>query len=82
MSRWAWYGDGWLADGTSVIDGVAYQDFAGSGVVHLTGAVAALWGASFCGPRLGRFQFGSPVTLPGHSIPVRLCYKYIILYVL
>ena len=70
VSRWAWYGDGWLADGVSVIEGVSYQDFAGSGVVHLTGGVAALWGAAFCGPRLGRFQFGSPVNLPGHSIPV------------
>jgi len=72
VSRWAWHPDGWLADGVSVIEGVSYQDFAGSGVVHMTGGVAAFFGAFFCGPRLGRFDFGSTNTLQGHSVPVSL----------
>lgn len=44
---WTW-GAGWLYE-------MGYLDFAGSGVVHLTGGVAGLAGAAICGPRLGRF---------------------------
>merc|ERR1719277_1180155 len=46
---WTWNSDGWL-----VKEG--YSDFAGSGIVHLTGGVAALVGAILCGPRAGRFE--------------------------
>ena len=70
ISRWVWYTDGWLAINGTVIDGVKFQDFAGSGVVHLTGAGIAMWGAFFCGPRLGRFDSGGLNNLPGHSVPV------------
>jgi len=47
---WTW-GYGFLAD----MNQVGYMDFAGSGVVHLTGGIAALVGAAIAGQRTGRF---------------------------
>merc|ERR1719387_2148167 len=46
---WTWTSDGWLVQ-------KGYSDFAGSGIVHLTGGIAALVGAILCGPRTGRFS--------------------------
>jgi Amt family ammonium transporter len=63
---WKW-GGGWLtqfADGT-----MAFQDFAGSAVVHAVGGFAGLAGAIVLGPRMGRFTAdGKSVPLPGHNI--------------
>lgn len=61
VTHWVW-GGGWLAE-------LGYVDFAGSGVVHLTGAVAALAGVLTIGPRLGKYDAeGKPLPLPGHSL--------------
>ena len=63
--HWTWSSEGWLTDGDI---GPGFLDFAGSGVVHMTGGGAALMGAYFLGPRIGKFGAdGKPVDIPGHS---------------
>ena len=44
---WTW-GEGWL-------NKLGFLDFAGSGIVHMTGGFAGLMGAIICEPRIGRF---------------------------
>ncbi|KAJ7008976.1 ammonium transporter 1 member 4 [Populus alba x Populus x berolinensis] len=70
VSHWFWSADGWAspARAENLLFGSGVIDFAGSGVVHLVGAVAGLWGALIEGPRIGRFDHaGRAVTLRGHS---------------
>ncbi len=68
--HWTW-GMGLIAD-ISIGDAV-YSDFAGSTIVHMTGGVAALMGAVFLGPRLGRYAKNGPGhAIPGHSIPMAM----------
>lgn len=70
VSHWFWSGDGW-ASATNTGDllfGTGVIDFAGSGVVHMVGGIAGLWGALIEGPRIGRFDHsGRAVALRGHS---------------
>lgn len=62
VAHWTW-GGGWLAQ-----DG--FLDFAGSSIVHLQGATAALVGTLVLGARIGKFRDGKPQPIPGHSIPL------------
>ncbi len=60
IGHWVW-GGGWLAN-------MGMQDFAGSTVVHLQGAVAALVGTLLLGPRIGKFNKNkTPNAIPGHN---------------
>ncbi|XP_008799174.3 ammonium transporter 1 member 3-like [Phoenix dactylifera] len=70
VAHWVWSSDGWLSpnSGGSLLFGSGAIDFAGSGVVHLVGGVAGLWGALIEGPRIGRFDaFGRAVPMRGHN---------------
>ncbi|KAG2487831.1 hypothetical protein HYH03_013548 [Edaphochlamys debaryana] len=55
--HWLWSPNGWLSakNAEDRILGVGAIDYAGSGVVHLMGGMAALVGSAFVGPRVGRF---------------------------
>ncbi len=72
--RWQW-GSGWLYQ----LD-TPFHDFAGSTIVHMTGGVAALMGAYFLGPRIGKYgPDGKPRAIPGHSIPFAILGCFILL---
>lgn len=60
IAHWIW-GGGWLAEHGK-------QDFAGSTVVHLTGAMAALAGTILLKPRIGKFnKDGTVNSILGHN---------------
>lgn len=60
VAHWVW-GGGWLAE-------LGMQDYAGSTVVHLTGATAAVVATILLKPRLGKFnKEGKAVIIPGHN---------------
>ncbi|MDQ0268655.1 ammonium transporter [Cytobacillus purgationiresistens] len=60
VAHWIW-GGGWLAEHGK-------QDFAGSTVVHLTGAMAALAATILLKPRIGKYnKDGSANNLAGHN---------------
>ncbi|KGR90009.1 ammonium transporter [Ureibacillus massiliensis 4400831 = CIP 108448 = CCUG 49529] len=60
VAHWIW-GGGWLAEHGK-------QDFAGSTVVHLTGAMAALAATIILKPRIGKYnKDGSSNNLLGHN---------------
>jgi Amt family ammonium transporter len=62
-----WSGFGLLDD----IGGKEVLDFAGSSVVHLTGATAGLAALLLLGARKGKYsKDGKPRAIPGHSMPL------------
>lgn len=84
--HWTWGGGliadiGWSvgtdAEGEDII--ARFSDFAGSGIVHMTGGIAALMGAFFLGPRIGKYDAnGKPRAIPGHNIPFAMLGVFIL----
>lgn len=65
VAHWI-FGGGWLDQ-----LGAGMQDFAGSTVVHLTGATGGLAALLLLGPRRGKYGPGrQPRAIPGHSMPI------------
>jgi Amt family ammonium transporter len=64
--------------------GCGMHDFAGSGVVHMTGGITALWAAKILGPRIGRFydadgnELPEPVSFPPHSVALQVLGTFIL----
>ncbi|MBQ3848676.1 MAG: ammonium transporter, partial [Clostridia bacterium] len=67
-AHWIW-GGGWLSQ-------IGFHDYAGSTAIHMVGGIAALIGAIFLGPRIGKYvrdKKGKVIKVnafPGHSIPL------------
>ncbi len=62
VTHWVWGSGGWLAEW-------GYHDFAGSTAVHMVGGIAALLGAFFLGPRIGKYdKDGTVHAIPGHNL--------------
>ena len=81
IAAWTW-GGGWLAKTWATMSlGAGYVDFAGSGVVHMVGGVAALAGARVLGPRIGKYdKKGNAITIAGHDIPMAMLGTFILLF--
>jgi ammonium transporter, Amt family len=79
--NWVW-GGGWLSQlGNSAGLGHGVVDFAGSGVVHAMGGMAALAGAFVLGPRIGKFdKDGKPRAMPGHNLPLAFMGVFVLLF--
>ena len=60
--HWTW-GGGWLSK-------LGYNDFAGSGIVHMVGGMIGLVGAYITKPRLGRFLNSRIEEFKPHNVPL------------
>lgn len=64
--------------------GCGMHDFAGSGVVHMTGGITALIAAKILGPRIGRFydadgnELPEPHSFPPHSVALQVLGTFIL----
>mmetsp|Transcript_622 Transcript_622/g.1156 ORF Transcript_622/g.1156 Transcript_622/m.1156 type:complete len:460 (-) Transcript_622:160-1539(-) len=75
VSHWIWSSNGWISGfkyADKFLDACGMIDFAGSGVVHMTGGMSALVFAKVLGPRIGRFDAdGVPQVIPPHNIALQ-----------
>lgn len=61
----------WGAKPVPLIGELSYSDYAGSGIVHLAGATAAITGVLLLGPRKGKYSAtGAPLAIPGANLPL------------
>ena len=93
VSHWAWSTDGWMRsvycsrfEGAPnlIVKGVVcfrFEDFAGSGVVHIFAATCALIGCYIIGPRTGRFVEGVQCSeIQRHSLPLTALGGFILMF--
>ncbi|MFT6201430.1 MAG: Amt family ammonium transporter [Granulosicoccus sp.] len=67
--RWTWGGE--PVFGLYTLGELGFSDFAGSGIVHMAGAAAALSGVLLLGARKGKYTAsGSAVAIPGANLPL------------
>jgi Amt family ammonium transporter len=60
---WTW--------GGGFLDQLGFSDYAGSGIVHMAGAAAALAGVLILGPRRGKYGPGGKISpIPGSNLPL------------
>ena len=68
--NWTW-GGGSVFGLYSLGDDFGFSDFAGSGIVHMAGAAAALAGVLLLGPRKGKYTADGRVNaIPGANLPL------------
>ena len=68
---WTWGGQSVFGMFELSVDGVGFSDFAGSGIVHLAGATAALAGVLLLGSRKGKYgPNGQIYAIPGANLPL------------
>jgi Amt family ammonium transporter len=68
--NWTW-GKGSVFGLFSLGDDFGFSDFAGSGIVHLAGATAALAGVLLLGPRKGKYGAQGQINaIPGANLPL------------
>ncbi len=66
---WTWNGDDVF--GLYNLGDLGFSDFAGSGIVHMAGAAAALAGVLLLGARKGKYAADGSVTpIPGANLPI------------
>ncbi|MDY0005939.1 MAG: ammonium transporter [Spongiibacteraceae bacterium] len=66
---WTWGAEGMW--GINLDDQFGFSDFAGSGIVHMAGAAAALAGVLLLGPRKGKYgRNGEVNAIPGANLPL------------
>ena len=66
---WTWGGN--AVFGMYSLGDLGFSDFAGSGIVHMAGATAALAGVILLGPRQGKYdKAGNVRAMPGANMPL------------
>ncbi|MBL4827880.1 MAG: ammonium transporter, partial [Spongiibacteraceae bacterium] len=67
--NWTWGGE--AVFGLYTLGGLGFSDFAGSGIVHMAGAAAALAGVLLLGARKGKYgEDGQANAIPGANLPM------------